>query len=238
MAADPSSPGCPNLWIVGGGGAALQVWAVARAQGTPGFALRGFVVKVPPRFDVEELAVVEENAFLATADCKRDQIVLAVGAPRRRERLAHKFRAAGLASPVLIHPSAMIGPNVVLGSGCVVMPKAVVETHVLLGEHVLVNLAAVIAHECVVGACTNIGPAACLAGGSHLGRRCDLGAASVLRPQTTLGDDVVVGAGAVVVCDYRSPTTIVGSPAKPLNRRSSSASHRSQRPRCMDDLTL
>jgi acetyltransferase EpsM len=208
-----------DLWIVGASGAALQIWAVVKALGMhpgTGLTLRGFVLKDPPRFELEGLLARDEAEFLAHADPTRDVALIGIGAPRIRESVAARLAARGIGAPILVHPNAVIGPHVGLGAGSVVMALAVLETHVHIGEHVLVNHGATVAHEGRIGAYSSLGPGVHLAGNVTIGCRCDIGVGAVARPGVTLGDDVVVGAGAVLVRDHSGPVTLVGAPAKPL----------------------
>lgn len=54
----------------------------------------------------------------------------------------------------------------------------------------------------------------------RIGKRCWIGANAVILPGVELGDDVVVGAGAVVTRSVPFGTTVVGNPARPLERPS------------------
>lgn len=207
-----------RLWIVGAGGAALQHWAVVRAAEERGARTRlaGFVVVDPPAFDTEGLAVRKEVEFLAAARPEEDLVSIAVGASALRAQVAARFAAAGFRSPVLVHPSAVIGPEVRLGEGTVVMALAVLETHVSIGRHGLVNHHASVAHEGRLGDFTSLGPGVHLAGRVTFGDRCDVGVGASARPGVRLGDDVIVGAGAVLVADAAGPVTLAGVPARPL----------------------
>jgi UDP-perosamine 4-acetyltransferase len=208
-----------QLWIVGGSGAALESWAVAqtmtfeRKEPAP---LAGFLVIEPPSFDPQGLQVRLESDFLATADPAFSLVVLALGSPSLRQRVAESYRSRGFRFATLVHPTAVIGPEVSLGEGCVVMAHAVLETHVRVGAHCFINVQASLAHECVVGEACSLGPGVHLAGQVTLGDRCDLGVGAVVRPRITLGDDVVVGAGAAVVKNHPGPAVLVGVPARPL----------------------
>ena len=206
-----------RLWIVGGSGCALEVWAVARALELP---VAGFVNLSPTvEFDPEGLAVRAETEFLASARPEQEVVTLAIGAPRIRARAAKAFAARGLGFRTLVHPSAIVGPRCTVGEGSVLMAGAVLETHVTLGAHTLVNVGATIAHEGVTGDHTSLGPGVHLAGRVRVGSRCDLGVGAVARPGVTIGDDVVVGAGAAVVADLSPGGTYVGVPARRLVRR-------------------
>lgn len=209
---------CPRIWIVGGGGAALQVWALLRDLPATRDSIAGFVVADHLAFASEGLAVWKEQDFLANANPAENCVTIAVGDPRIRQKIALRFSAAGFLFPTLIHPTAVVGPQVQMGEGCIVMAHAILETHLQLGSHVMVNLAAVIAHEGCIGAFSNIGPRSCLAGGVSIGERCDLGAGVTIRPRIRLADDLVLGAGSVVVKNVDAAGVWVGNPARPLQR--------------------
>jgi len=214
----PLSATPDSLWIVGGSGAALQVWSVVRALKGANYVHRGFVINESLKFDCEGLDVIEENDFLENADPSSDLIVIGIGNPLIRQCLAQKFAQSGFRSPSLVHPSAVVGSHVRIGCGCVVMSNAVLETHINLGDHVLINLAAIVAHEGSIGSFTNIGPGSCLAGEVNVGSQCDIGAGAVVRPRVRLGDKIIVGAGAVVVGDFLEPSLLLGVPARPVPR--------------------
>lgn len=210
-----------DLWIAGGSGAALEVWAVLRALEEAGRApgtFKGFLLIEPPEFDPLGHALESEADFLATADPATNLVALGIGAPRTRQRAASNFQARGFALATLVHPTAVVGPQVLLGEGSVVMAQAVLETHARLGGLALINVHSSIAHGCVLGEACSLGPGAHLAGQVTLGDRCDLGVGAVVRPKVTLGCDIVVGAGAAVVRDHGDSGVLVGVPARPLVR--------------------
>ena len=94
------------LWIVGGAGAALEVWAVLRARESRSeirHTLRGFLLLgEAPEFDSEGLEVMPEQDFLRSASPAEHEVVLAVGSPRSRNRLATTFSDAGFGFATLV----------------------------------------------------------------------------------------------------------------------------------------
>ncbi|NWJ39797.1 MAG: acetyltransferase [Geothrix sp.] len=208
-----------DLWIVGGSGAALEVWAVARAMEAAGpqpWKVRGFlVINGSLEFNPEGLEVQDESTFLAAPPASSALIVLGLGEPSLREKVAQVYASKGFRFATLIHPSAIIGPACSVGEGSVLMAQAVLETHVKVGEHALLNVGSSIAHNGSLGACCSLGPGVRLAGWVTLGNRCDLGVGSCVRPRVTLGPDTRVGAGAAIVADHPGSATLVGVPAVP-----------------------
>lgn len=207
-----------DIWILGGGGAALEVEAVLRAiesaGSTPKFRFAGFVTpEGRTRFSPRTAGVLQEAAFFRNMDPSITAAVVAIGQPGIRQEVVQRLLKVGFNLPVLVHPSAILGPRVTIQNGTVVMAGAVIEIDVEIGASCLLNVQCSLAHECVVGDFTNIGPGVHLAGDVRLGRRCDLGTGAVARPGVRIGDDVVVGAGAAVVGDFSGPACLVGVPA-------------------------
>jgi len=145
-------------------------------------------------------------------------VFVAVGVPRARARLYELCQAMGLALPTLIHPSAYLSPEaqigeaVFLGAGVQVLPGA------MIGDMCRVNAATVVSHHVRVGRCNTIGPNATLAGRSSTEPFAFLGAGCTLLPEVKVGEGATVGAGAVVTRDVPAGITVVGVPARPLQR--------------------
>jgi len=57
-----------------------------------------------------------------------------------------------------------------------------------------------------------------LSGGVEIGSRCLVGAGATILQYLKIGDEVTVGAGSVVTKDVTAGTTVIGVPAKPLDR--------------------
>lgn len=209
-----------DLWIVGGSGAALEAWAVAKAMedaASQAWKVRGFLVlDKSTEFDPEDLDLQDERAFLEAPPVDSTLVVLALGDPALREKVARRYSAKGLAFATLIHPTAIVGPNCTVGEGGILMAYSVLETHVTVGAHALINVGSSVAHNGTLGSCCNLGPGVHLAGWVSLGDRCDLGVGCCIRPRVKLGSDTRVGAGAAVVKNHPGQATLTGVPARPM----------------------
>gem|GEM_PF-4967235 len=193
----------------------MEVWAVHQAlleAGRDVPALAGLVAVRPPGFDTEGLRVLREEEFILEARPGEDVVVVAIGSPANRWRVAGQLRDQGFGFATLVHPTAILGPCCQVGEGSVVMASAVLETHVSVGTHALLNVQCSLAHGCALGSVCNLGPGAHLAGDVHMGDRCDLGVGAVVRPGIRMGNDVTVGAGGAVVRDWTGPVVLAGVP--------------------------
>ncbi|WP_417446721.1 acetyltransferase [Kangiella sp.] len=144
-----------------------------------------------------------------------DFVIVAIGSASVREDLQGKLHKV---SPALIHPTAVISKAAVIGKGSVVMPGAIVNADAIIGEGVIINSGAIVEHDCIVGNYSHICPSASLAGGVIIGDFSWVGIGSSVIQQTKIGDYVTVGAGAIVLKDIPDRQTVVGVPAKQLEK--------------------
>lgn len=145
-------------------------------------------------------------------------VFLAIGDNQTRKKLYERVLSFGIPLLTVIHPTATIASTARIGAGAAVLAHAVVNPDASLGDDVIVNTGAIVEHDCTVGAHSHIAPGAILCGGVRVGESTRIGAGAVVREGCSIGSDAIVGAGAVVVKDVLSSTTVVGSPAKPLER--------------------
>lgn len=146
--------------------------------------------------------------FKATSD-----IFVAIGNPATRRRMLEQLWEMGAHVPVLIHPQAIIGGNVSLGSGTVVMAGAVINPDARIGRGCIINTCASVDHDCVIGDYSHIAVGVHLAGNVRVGRSAWIGAGAVVKNNIDICSECMVGAGAVVVKNLLEAGTYVGVPA-------------------------
>ena len=146
--------------------------------------------------------------FKGTSD-----IFVAIGNSAVRKRMLEHLLEMGADVPVLLHPQAIIGSNVSLGSGTVVMAGAVINPDAKIGRGCIINTCASVDHDCVIEDYSHIAVGAHLAGNVRVGRNVWIGAGAVVINNVDICSDSMIGAGAVVVKDIREVGTYVGIPA-------------------------
>lgn len=200
--------------VWGASGHGRVVADLARQAGyTPAF----FIDDAPERrgTTVAGLPVLDADAGLARAREEGCAIGLGVGDNRARARLHERVREAGLPSPALVHPSAVVAGSASLADAVVVAATAVINPDARVERGAIVNTGAVIEHDCVIGAFAHVSPGAVLTGGVRIGAGAHVGAGAVVLVGRRVADGAQVGAGAVVTRDVEPGVIVKGVPARP-----------------------
>lgn len=147
-----------------------------------------------------------------------DGVVVGIGSNSARWR---KYcRLVELRAPLVsvIHPAATVSRHALLGLASVVFAGAVVNPGVETGEAVIINTGATVDHDCRLGHGTHISPGAHIAGGVSIGDEAWIGVGASVRELLSIGARTRVGAGAAVVNSIGEDLTVIGVPARPLQK--------------------
>lgn len=206
--------------IVGAGGHGLEIEAYLGQ--IPLFQLAGFIDDHKPRGSKwGATTVLGGIADLETIfDRTPYQYITAVGANRARREMAARLEALGgpITAAVLRHPSSSVGEDVEIGQGSCLAPGAIVTTHARIGKHVILNVKASVSHDSVIGDYVNLNPGATICGQVTIGEGSYIGAGATVLNGINIGAWSMIGAGAVVTRDVPSRVTVVGVPARVIQR--------------------
>lgn len=164
------------------------------------------------------LQVVGDSAELLCRCHEFDGVIVAIGNNAVRASKSIALMDAGAVLTTVAHPSAVVSPFAVIGSGSFIAAGAVVQVDAVVGRFCIVNTNAVVEHDCTLGEAVHISPGAMLAGAVTVGDRSWVGIGACARQLVSIGSDVIVGAGAVVILSISDSCTVVGNPARPLVR--------------------
>ena len=157
--------------------------------------------------------VIGKVADLPQLNDGKTDFVLAIGNNAVRKALAEKYNVNWVS---LIHPSAVLGLNVVVGKGTVVMANAVINPNASVGEHCIINTGAVVEHDNHIGDYVHLSPNVALGGTVQVGNLCHVGIGAVAKNNINICENTIIGAGAVVVKNINESGTYVGVPARKM----------------------
>jgi len=137
-----------------------------------------------------------------------------VGESNLRAKLYGLARKTGFIFPTLVHPSALISSQAIIGYGNYIAPGAVINAGAQLGNNCIINTGAIIEHDCKLGDFVHLSPGSVLSGGVKIGDYSHIGAGSIVIQGLIIGARVMVGAGSVVTKNIRSSVIAYGNPCK------------------------
>jgi sugar O-acyltransferase (sialic acid O-acetyltransferase NeuD family) len=145
-------------------------------------------------------------------------LFIAVGDCAARHDLAAEASELGFRFPTLIHPSAVVARDALIGAGTVIAAGAIICPGARVGAQAIVNTAASVDHDCEIGDAVHVSPGVRLAGNVRVGKGTWIGIGASVIEKRTIGEWCVVGAGSVVVRDLPDRTVAYGVPAR-VHRR-------------------
>lgn len=213
------------LYVLCAGGHARVIIDILSAQGRTPLGIVDADASLHGT-DILGVPVVGDDNFILTLNPEEVALINALGnrpghgvsGTAARANLYAGFKSRGYAFATVVSEDATLSEHIDLSEGCQVVTRALVHPGSVIGENSILNTGASLDHDCTVGAHSHVAPWAVLCGGVTVGAHCHIGARAVLVPGVDVGDGAVVGAGAVVVDDVESGATVVGTPARAINR--------------------
>lgn len=149
--------------------------------------------------------------------------LLAVANSRIRQQLDDKCRSAGVVVAGVRASNVIEMDDVEVGDGALISPFVTFTSNIRVGRCFHANLYSYVEHDCVIGDYVTFAPAVRCNGNVHIGDHAYIGAGAMIRQGTpdkplSIGAGAIVGMGAVVTKDVPAGATMVGNPARPLQR--------------------
>jgi sugar O-acyltransferase (sialic acid O-acetyltransferase NeuD family) len=208
----------PVIVIGGGGHAKVLISTLLLCHRT----ILGFVELNPTASPLPGISYLGNDS--AVVHHKPDSVRLvngvgSTGSTVRRQEIYDRFTQKGYSFATVVHPSAIVACEVQIGNGAQIMAGAVLQPGTRVDSNAIVNTGAIIDHDCDVGAHAHIAPGAVLSGGVRVEAGAHIGTGACIIQGLSVGAGSLVGAGAVVTKNVAPGATIVGVPARPINKK-------------------
>jgi sugar O-acyltransferase (sialic acid O-acetyltransferase NeuD family) len=160
--------------------------------------------------------VAWSDFFERQADQK--YVSIAIAESKIRQKLADKCATVGIALIEARAASVVQMDDVVIGEGACLSPFVTMTSNIRIGCCFHANLYSYVEHDCVIGDFVTFAPGAKVNGNVTIGDHVYIGSGAIIRQGITIGTGVTVGMGAVVTRDVPPGVTVVGNPARRLNK--------------------
>ncbi|MFM9872489.1 MAG: acetyltransferase [Fimbriimonadaceae bacterium] len=195
----------PPILIHGAGGHAKVAYTVAIAAGRE---VIGFLDPNSPIQTLFGVPIHHSNPFRSDAEN-----FIAIGNNEVRKTVAE--RELGRFA-TLIHPSAIIAPEVQIGQGTLICAGTIIQTGTTIGNHSIINTKASVDHDCKIADFVHIAPGATLCGNVTVQELALIGAGATVIPGVTIFSRATLGAGSTTLEDIHQGERWGGVPAKYL----------------------
>lgn len=141
------------------------------------------------------------------------KFIIGIGDNFIRKSIADKYDVEWYSA---IHPSAIIGIDVIVKTETVIMADTVINASAKLGKHCIINTGAIVEHDDIISAYVHISPNTSLGGTVNVGECTHVGIGASVKSSINITSDCVIGAGAVIVKDIIECGVYTGMPAKKI----------------------
>lgn len=204
-----------NIVIVGNGGFAKETkWLIDKINTDNGqWNFCGYIDK-----DTTKENVLGDDGYLLNI-CRELSVVIAIGSPRIRMQLYKKYeKNKYIHFPNLIDPTVGMADSVKLGKGNIICAGNIFTVDIGIGDFNIINLGCTVGHDVKIGNFNTINPGTNISGNVTIGNLADIGTGTKIIQGKKINNEAVVGAGAVVIENVPFQTTVVGVPAKAINK--------------------
>ncbi|MCU4425360.1 acetyltransferase [Acinetobacter sp. WU_MDCI_Abxb74] len=151
-------------------------------------------------------------------------VLIAIANSQIREKIANQLVADGIKFWSVQADNSVIMDNVEISEGAALSPFVSITSNIKIGKCFHANLYSYVEHDCVIGDYVTFAPGVKCNGNIHIEDHAYIGAGAVIKQGTpekplVIGKGAIVGMGAVVTKSVPAGVTVVGNPARILERK-------------------
>lgn len=181
-----------------------------------------FVDDHPSSEQINGHAVMTYEAWLLLPAVSR-HICLAIANSAVREKLISRCKNDGVEAFEVKAANVVVMDDVRIGAGAILSPFVTLTSNIKIGRQFHANIYSYVAHDCVIGDFVTLAPNVHCNGNVTVEDHAYIGTGAILRQgqpgnPLIIGRGAVVGMGAVVTKNVAPGTTVVGNPARVMEK--------------------
>ena len=212
------------IGVYGASGFGKEVMPLVRQQ-YPTLAKENFVF-IDDGAEFQELngyQVLGYTAFVAQAS-ENKAVVIAIANSVVREKLVQRLNEDQIQHLDIQASNTIILDEVEIGEGSLLCLFTCLTSNIKIGKFFHANIYSYVAHDCVIGDYVTFAPGAKCNGNIHIEDHAYIGTGAVIKQGTpekplVIGKGAVIGMGAVVTKSVPAGVTVVGNPARILEKK-------------------
>lgn len=166
--------------------------------------------------------VLSYHDFISKPDHKA--VTIAIANSVVREKLVSLLEKDGVQHLAVQSTNTVILDEVEIGEGSLLCPFTCLTSNIKIGKFFHANIYSYVAHDCVIGDYVTFAPGAKCNGNIHIEDHAYIGTGAVIKQGTpekplVIGKGAVIGMGAVVTKSVPAGVTVIGNPARILERK-------------------
>jgi len=211
--------GCERILIVGAGGFGREVLQWARdAWPDDSRRIAGFLSADAHILDSQDFGVGVVGSPVDYEPASGDKLLLAIGIPDTRRRVAEALLAKGAEFLTLIHPTAIVAASASVGLGSILCPYSIASDSSCAGRFVILNYHSSLGHDASAGDFSVLSPYATLGGHATIKDDVFLGLHASVGPGKTVGEWSKISANSCVLADAPANSLAYGVPGRIVKR--------------------
>lgn len=167
--------------------------------------------------------VLSYSIFLANSSSEK-AVTIAIANSKVREKLIDRLKQDNVKNIDVKASNVVILDEVQMGEGSLLCPFTCLTSNIKIGKFFHANIYSYVAHDCVIGDYVTFAPGVKCNGNIHIEDHAYIGTGAVIKQGTpekplVIGKGAIVGMGAVVTKSVAAGTTVVGNPARILEKK-------------------
>lgn len=181
-----------------------------------------FVDDQPTVSEINGFQVLTYSKWLSRP-AKSRHINIAIANSLVREKLVQRCQKDGVDFFEVRANNVVQLDDVQIGEGAILCPFVTITSNIKIGKHFHANLYSYVEHDCVIGDYVTFAPGAKCNGNIVIEDYAYIGSGAVIKQgqpgqPLVIGRGATIGMGAVVTKSVLPNTTVVGNPARPMNK--------------------